>query len=197
MARVIIGHGYTNLRPTEHWQRHLALGARQRGHQVFYPQFPAPHAPVVADWQDLLIAETQLAADLKEAGELLFVGHSLGSVNWILAAGQGILPSRFDRVLLVAPAAPELLTIAPGFSPDLENESFVANVHAAAGSIELVGSDKDPWSPRGIQQTYAEPLGLPVQIIEGAKHFSRDDGFGPWQGVIDWIDSPEANLAIR
>lgn len=197
MARVIIGHGYTNLRPAEHWQRHLALAARQRGHQVFYPQFPAPQAPVVGDWQDLLIAETQLAAEVEGAGELVFIGHSLGSVNWILAAGQGILPTRFDRVLLVAPAAPELLTIAPGFAPELANERFVANVHSAASSIELVGSDKDPWSPRGIQQTYGDPLGLPVRIIEGAKHFSRDDGFGPWRGVIDWIDSAEANLAIR
>lgn len=197
MARVIIGHGYTNLRPVEHWQRHLALAARQRGHQVFYPQFPAPQAPVVGDWQDLLIAETRLAAEVEGAGELIFVGHSLGSVNWILAAGLGILPIRFDRVLLVAPAAPELLTIAPGFAPELANERFVANVHSAASSIELVGSDKDPWSPRGIQQTYGDPLGLPVRIIEGAKHFSRDDGFGSWQGVIDWVDSAEANLAIR
>lgn len=197
MARLIIGHGYTNLRPAEHWQHRLAIAARNSGHQVFYPQFPSPQAPNVNEWQDLLIAETQMAAQLDGHGELIFVGHSLGSVNWLLAAGNGALPATFDRVLLVAPAAPELLSIAPGFEPALGSAEFVAAVHASSRSITLLGSDKDPWSPRGLEQTYAAPLGLPATIIEGAKHFSRDDGFGPWQGVIDWIDTPEADLQLR
>lgn len=197
MARLIIGHGYTNLRPAEHWQHRLANAARNRGHQVFYPQFPAPEAPQVSAWQDLLVAETHMAANLQGHGELIYVGHSLGCVNWLLAAGRGALPAVFDRVLLVAPAAPELLGVVPGFEPELGDAGFVAAVHASARSITLLGSDKDPWSPRGLEQTYALPLGLPARIIEGAKHFSRDDGFGPWQGVIDWIDSSEADLAIR
>lgn len=197
MARLIIGHGYSNLRPAEHWQHRLAVAARNNGHQVFYPQFPSPQAPRVEEWQDLLISETHMAAALDGHGELIFVGHSLGSVNWLLAAGNGALPATFDRVLLVAPAAPELLSIAPGFEPALGSAEFVAAVHASARSISLLGSDRDPWSPRGIEQTYALPLGLPVKIIEGAKHFSKDDGFGPWQGVVDWIDSPEADLQLR
>jgi predicted alpha/beta hydrolase family esterase len=73
----------------------------------------------------------------------------------------------------------------------------VANVRAAAKSIVLLGSDSDPWSPSGIQRTFGDPLGLEARIIAGAKHFSKDDGFGPWQGVIDWVENPDADLMVR
>ena len=198
MARVIIGHGYTNTRPPEHWQHRAAVALRNAGHQVQYPQFPAPEAPIANDWQSLLIAETALAAELSaDHGELVFIGHSLGCVNWLLAAGQGQLPTVFDRVLLVAPADPALLGRIPGYDIALADPAFVANVRAATKSIVLLGSDSDPWSPAGIQRTFGDPLGLEANIISGARHFSKDDGFGPWQGVIDWVENPEADLAVR
>lgn len=198
MARVLIGHGYTNTRPAEHWQHQTAVALRNAGHQVQYPQFPSPAAPVAADWQDLLIAETALAGEVSaSAGELLYIGHSLGSVNWILAAGRGVLPVRFARVLLVAPADPALLGAIPGYDLALADPTFVANVLAAAGQITLVGSDSDPWSPRGVQATFGDALGLAATIIPGAKHFSKDDGFGPWAGVRDWVSDAQADLSLR
>ena len=203
MARIVIGHGYTNTRPVGHWLRTLATSQRAAGHQVFYPQFPSPEAPKVEAWQNLLIAETELAAEIAQhrtdapADELIYVGHSLGSVNWLLAAGRGALPAKFDRVLLVAPADPKLLELIPGYELELDAPQFVANVHAATSSLTLLGSDSDPWSPRGIQETFGEPLGLTARIFEGAKHFSKDDGFGPWQGVLDWVADPSADLTIR
>ena len=203
MARIVIGHGYTNTRPEGHWLRNLATVSRSAGHQVFYPQFPSPEAPKVQEWQDLLVAETALAHEITKhtqeslSDELIFVGHSLGSVNWILAAGRQVLPARFDRVLLVAPADPKLLERIPGYELDLDDPNFRANVVEATESLTLLGSDSDPWSPRGIQATFADLLGLEAKIFEGAKHFSKDDGFGPWQGIIDWIADPTADLTIR
>lgn len=198
MARVVIGHGYTNTRPVEHWQHRAAVALRNAGHQVHYPQFPSPEAPVVADWQALLLAEMALAAELSPAlGQLIYIGHSLGSVNWILAAGLGLLPAKFDRVLLVAPADPALLGRISGYDLALDNDEFLANVRAAAGKITLLGSDADPWSPRGIQATFGDALGLAAQILPGAKHFSKDDGFGPWQGLIDWVADSAADLTLR
>lgn len=198
MARVVIGHGYTNNRPVEHWQHRAAVALRNAGHQVHYPQFPSPEAPIATDWQALLLAETALADELSpQHGELIYVGHSLGSVNWLLAAGLGLLPAKFDRVLLVAPADPALLGKIPGYDLALADTGFVANVHAAAAQITLLGSDSDPWSPRGIQATFGDALGLEAQILPGAKHFSKDDGFGPWQGVIDWVADSAADLTLR
>ena len=196
MATVLIGHGYTNTRPEGHWQRRTAVALRQAGHQVQYPQFPNPSAPDAAAWQELLIAEAGIAAETSPT-ELVYLGHSLGSVNWILAAGRGALPVVFDRVLLVAPADPALLGAIPGYDLDLGNAEFVANVRAAAKELILLGSDSDPWSPRGIQATFGDPLGIQARIFEGAKHFSKDDGFGPWQGVLDWVADTNADLTLR
>lgn len=203
MARVVIGHGYTNTRPEGHWQRYLATELRAAGHQVFYPQFPNPEAPDAAAWQALLAAETALAADLAtgsfgaEVGELIYIGHSLGGVNWLLAASRQALPAKFDRVLLVAPADPAMLGRIPGFDLNLADPQLPARVTEATANLTLIGSDSDPWSPNGIQRTFADPLGLTAKIQPGAKHFSKDDGFGRWHGVIDWVGNPEADLTLR
>jgi hypothetical protein len=34
-------------------------------------------------------------------------------------------------------------------------------------------------------------------ILQGAKHFSKADGFSQWQGVIDWINDAKADLTVR
>ena len=140
---------------------------------VSYPQFPSPEKPVTQDWQSLLIAEAALLADVGDsAGELLFVGHSLGSLNFLFAAQNGALPVVFDRALLVAPADPTLL-------PDLEIERLDPNkvdLAKAAKRVQIVASDADQWIPRGIQATFGEPLGLEPVVIPGAKHLSLNDG---------------------
>lgn len=194
MARLLINHGLGNLRWPDHWQRHLATAARKSGHVVSYPQFPSPEKPDTQDWQSLLIAEAALLADVGDsAGELLFVGHSLGSLNFLFAAQNGALPVVFDRALLVAPADPTLL-------PDLEIERLDPNkvdLANAAKRVQIVASDADQWIPRGIQATFGEPLGIEPVVIPGAKHLSLNDGWGHWQGVIDWVENPSADLTKR
>lgn len=194
MARLLINHGLGNLRWPDHWQRHLATAARKAGHVVVYPQFPSPEKPVTADWQTVLATEAQLLADVGDsAGELLFVGHSLGALNFLYAAHNGSLPVVFDRVLLVAPADPQLL-------PDLEIERLSLaglDVSAFAKSLQIVASDADQWLPRGVQATFGDPLGVAPIVIPGAKHLSLNDGWGYWQGVIDWVENPKADLTKR
>lgn len=192
MARLLINHGLGNLRWADHWQRHLATAARKAGHVVSYPQFPAPEKPVTADWQSLLVTEAELLGDVG-GGELLFVGHSLGALNFLYAAQTGVLPVVFDRVLLVAPADPTLL-------PDLEIERLRLDgldVSAYAKSLQVVASDNDQWLPRGVQATFGDPLGIEPVVIPGGKHLSLNDGWGHWQGVIDWVENPTADLTKR
>lgn len=192
MARLLINHGMGNWRWPDHWQRHLATAARNKGHLVSYVQFPNPDRPEIQDWQNLLVAETQLLQE-SGSGELLFVGHSLGSLNFLYAAQTGVLPARFDRVLLVAPADPALL-------PDLEIERIELSkidLTKVAKSIQIVASDNDQWLPEGIEATFGEPLGIEPVVIPGGKHLSLADGWGRWQGVIDWVDNPSADLTKR
>jgi predicted alpha/beta hydrolase family esterase len=50
----------------------------------------------------------------------------------------------------------------------------------------VVGSDKDPYCPAGPERSFARPLNLPIDILEGAGHINPESGFGPWPAVEDW-----------
>jgi predicted alpha/beta hydrolase family esterase len=198
MARVLINHGLANRRLPDHWQRHLANALRKQGHLVSYAQFPNPEQPTLEEWQALLHAEAELLVDAGEdAGELIFVGHSLGCLNFLWAATSGTLPTTFDRALLVAPADPTLLPDLEIDRLDLQNPDFAGQVARFAKRVTVVASDKDQWIPRGVEETFGKPLGLEPVIIAGGKHLSMADGWGYWQGVIDWVNDESADLSKR
>jgi predicted alpha/beta hydrolase family esterase len=198
MARVLIHHGLANRRWPDHWQRHLANSLRQQGHLVSYAQFPNPEKPTLEEWQAMLHAEAELLVEAgDQAGELVFVGHSLGCLNFLWAASEGALPTRFSRALLVAPADPTLLPDLDIERLNIEKPDFSARIGAFVDQVTLVASDKDMWLPRGIGDTFGRQLGVEPVIIQGANHLSRADGWGYWQGVIDWVNDPTADLTVR
>ena len=194
MARVLINHGWTNTRQVDHWQRLLAGALRDAGHLVQYPQYPNTQKPEFDEWQELLEAELELLNE-SGSGETVVICHSLGCVNFLIAAVRGLITTPVDRLLLVAPADPRTLGELPKFKLDVA--SAKAPLGAAAKSVTLVASDKDPWLPSGVQAAYADALGLEPVILPGAGHLASGDGFGPWSGVINWLLDPRANLAER
>lgn len=196
MAKVLILHGWTNRRQQGHWQRHLATALRQQGHIVAYPQFPNPDEPKLDEWQELLVAELDILAEI-EAGETIVIGHSLGCINWIQGAATGLIAQPVDRVLLVAPADPRLLGEVEGLKVALTDPDVASATIASTANLTVLASDKDKWTPRGIQATFGDPLGVEAVILPGAGHLSLDDGFGFWQGVIDWVNNPKADLTQR
>lgn len=206
MAYVLINHGWTNTRQQDHWQRHTAAQLRLQGHHVNYPQFPDTETPDFTKWSSLLKAELEILVELRDLAhhensndrELIFIGHSLGCINFLKTALEGISSELIvDRALLVAPASPETLAEAPTFALDLFDPEILPALSRAAKSIKLVGSDDDHWIPRGIAETFGKPLQLEPIIIPGAKHLALVDGWGYWQGVIDWVNDPEADIAKR
>ena len=196
MAKVLILHGWTNRRQQGHWQRHLATALRQQGHVVVYPQFPNTDAPKLDEWQELLAAELDILAEV-EGGETIVIGHSLGCINWIQGAATGLIARPVDRLLLVAPADPRMLGEIEGLKVSLTDPEVSSALHTSTASITILASDKDKWTPRGIQATFGEPLGVEAVIMPGAGHLSLDDGFGHWQGVIDWVNNSKADLLQR
>ena len=161
-----------------------------------YPQFPNPDEPSLQEWQDLLVAELKMLHDAGD-GETVVIGHSLGCLNWIQAAATGKIAEPVDRVLFVAPADPELLKDIDGIDVNLTDPRVAAAVHASTKSLTILGSDADPWSPRGMQATFGDPLGVEAVIIPGARHFTAADGWGTWAGVIDWVADPTADITKR
>ena len=193
--QVLILHGWTNRRPEGGWQRRAAVALRAQGHQVHYPQLPSTDEPRFADWAEVALNELAQIAEGNQGQEIVVIGHSLGAVTWLKLASEGLINPPVSRVLLVAPADPSLLIDISDFIFDVA-ASKVA-VHAAAGSTVVVGSDEDPWQPNGIVETFGTSLGLPTVVVPGARHFSLTDGFGPWAGVINWVNDPASDLSVR
>ncbi|MFJ6939614.1 RBBP9/YdeN family alpha/beta hydrolase [Streptomyces sp. NPDC101132] len=186
-------HGWQNRRPEGHWQRVLADGLTARGHQVRHPQLPDPDAPRLDAW--LATLERELGA--LDGAERTVVCHSLGVLLWLHAAARGAVSRPVDRVLLVAPPSASVLAGHPeiaGFAPPELGPGLPA---AAARSTRLVCGDVDPYCPEGAVAEYAEPLGIPVDVLPGAGHISMTEGYGPWPAVLDWCLDPSAALTAR
>ena len=196
MAKVLIIHGWTNRRPIGHWQRSLAAALRDHGHLVSYPQLPNPDQPILDEWLEVLTAELdQFDEVASRASEpLIVLAHSLGCVAWMQLADRGLLKQPADRVLLVAPPEPAPISPVPTFVMDLSDGRAERVVKGSAREVTLVGSDADVWQPSGIQAGVGDMIGLEAVVVPGAKHFSTLDGFTQWQGVIDWVLDPNADL---
>ena len=108
VKKVLIHHGWTNIRPPGHWARLAAAELRNNGNQVWYPQFPDPDTPSTDRWQELLRQETNMMDEV-QGGEKIAICHSLGTTNWLIAAKNNLFDTPFDRVLLVASPAPHKL----------------------------------------------------------------------------------------
>jgi len=201
MAYVLINHGWTNVRPSDHWQRRLAVALRSQGHQVFYPAYPNTMEPTFEAWSWLLVNELEILLETRgdSADEVVVIGHSLGNVLWLKAAVDGLLPAGFsaDRLLMVAPPERANIEVLPSFNISATDSQLAEALRGSAKDITLLGSDNDPWIPSGIQQAIGDPLGLTALVIPGAAHLSNKDGWGQWQGVIDWVNDPGADLTAR
>jgi predicted alpha/beta hydrolase family esterase len=181
--RFLILHGLGSGRPHGHWQWWLAEQLRQRGEQVLFPQLPTPQAPDLDAWLRLLAAEY----DQLGGGQRIVVCHSLSCVLWYQASRRNLLPRPADRVLLVAPPGPSVISwpVTTAFDtgpwqPDPLHASSLA-------PIRLVASDRDVYCQEGpAAQVYGEPLGLDAETLQDAGHLAMSDGYGPWPGALRW-----------
>jgi predicted alpha/beta hydrolase family esterase len=196
VKRILIIHGWGNERPVGHWHRLLATQLRKQGHIVAYPQLPDTELPSLDKWLAVLKVELDMLRDAGD-GELIVIAHSLGCLTWLHIAQSGILQEQASRVLLVAAADPHLCGEVPSFQLDLNSAQVKVAAHNAALATLFVGSDSDPWQPRGVAETFAQPLDLPFVVIPGAGHFAVEEGWTPWTGAINWITDATADLAVR
>ena len=108
---------------------------------------------------------------------MIVVCHSLSSLLWLHHVADG--GQQADRVLLAAPPSEraEVPEIA-GFFP--------VPLPALDPGARLVCSDNDPYCPEGAATLYGEPLGIPVDVLEGRGHLNPEAGYGPWPAVEAW-----------
>lgn len=179
----LILHGWQNHRPVGHWQYWLADRLADLGHEVVYPQLPEADDPDLERW----LAELDALLGELEGRRVTVVCHSLACLLWLHAvARDDVLSGPVERVLLVSPPSaevalehPEIAEFAP---PPLTPERLAA----AASYTRIVGTDNDPYCPRGAATAYAEPLGLPADVLPGEAHLNPGSGYGPWPSLLDW-----------
>jgi predicted alpha/beta hydrolase family esterase len=163
---------------------------------VAYPQLPDTDNPTLDAWLDIVQAELEMLDEVGD-GELIVIAHSLGCLTWLHAVMGDRVPSRPSRVLLVAPADPELCGDVETFQINLDDPILRECVAAVADTTWIIASDADPWIPRGVYPTFSAPLRVDSFVIPGAAHLAVDDGWGPWQGVINWVNDAHADISIR
>jgi predicted alpha/beta hydrolase family esterase len=117
------------------------------------------------------------------------VCHSLSCLLWLHVAAQGSVNA--SRVVLVSPPASAVL---PDTAASFRLDGLAASAVRASASDELllVSSDADPYNPSGAQRLYGDPLGLRVQVVPGAGHFTPGDGFGRWPWALEWCLAKES-----
>ncbi|WP_371579642.1 RBBP9/YdeN family alpha/beta hydrolase [Streptomyces sp. NBC_01314] len=186
----LILHGWQNHRPAAHWQHWLADRLTDLGHEVAYPQLPEADDPDLERW----LAELDALLGELAGRRITVVCHSLACLLWLHAvARDDVLAGPVDRVLLVAPPAPEVLLENPEVAEFAPPTPAPARLALAASYTRVVGTDNDPYCPGGAAVRYAEPLGLPADVLPGAAHLDLDAGYGSWPSMFDWCleASPE------
>lgn len=180
-------HGWTNIRPVGHWQRLVAEAAAVAGIEARYPQLPDTDEPVVAVWQQEALREL---ADVP-AGNRVLIAHSLACWTVLRIVAEHAAAGRAfpaDRVLLVAPPAREVMRTVEQLAPfeTEENDAELAAAIAASGaSFTIAVSDTDPYFP-GDAVAWVKSLGAEVAHFPNHRHFTIDDGFGPWPFSVEF-----------
>jgi len=185
---ILIVHGLGGSGPG-HWQTWLAESLATRGLDVRNPDLPSPDKPSLEAWLATLESELE---GLDPEG-LVVVCHSLGSVTWLhlAARAQGRLA---ERVLLVAP--PSAGADVPEIAEFVPAQLDAAATERAAASTRIACADDDPYCPEG--PSLWQPLGVPIDVIEGGGHLNTDAGYGDWLAVEAWCLDPAAvSITLR
>ena len=186
----LILHGYAGSGP-EHWQSWLAERLRASGETVAYPDLPDPYEPRLPAWREALAQQLRALH-----GELTVLAHSLACILWLHHCREPVTPgARAARVLLVAP--PSVAGAPPSIRSFFPVSLDPASVAAAAASTRLVCAPDDPYCPEGAAVLYGAPLGIEVEVLDGAGHVNPDAGFGPWPAAAAWCYGESAITSSR
>ncbi|MDQ2585999.1 RBBP9/YdeN family alpha/beta hydrolase [Saccharothrix yanglingensis] len=193
LPHALILHGLGGSGPA-HWQNWLAGELAHHGGTVDLPQFTGPDSPRLAVWLDEL--RTHLAA-MPTSSERVVVAHSLAGLLWLHhAAGEFDGALRVDRVLLVAPPAPDYAD-EPLIHEFLHPAADSGALRRAAASTRLVVGGDDRYCPVGKAKLLAEALRVEVDVILDGGHLNADSGYGPWAAVLKWVRSGRTPLTPR
>ncbi|QFZ17203.1 RBBP9/YdeN family alpha/beta hydrolase [Saccharothrix syringae] len=195
LPHALILHGLGGSGPT-HWQNWLAGELARHGGPVDVPVLTEPDRPRLAVWLDELRGHLA-AMPVSPSRERVVVAHSLACLLWLHhAAGDVDEALRVDRVLLVAPPAPDYAgepLIREFLHPVLDPTA----ARRAAVSTRVVTGEGDPYCSLARAKELAEALRVDLDVIVGGAHLNADAGYGEWPAVLKWVRSDRTSLTPR
>ncbi|GAA3362225.1 alpha/beta hydrolase [Saccharopolyspora gregorii] len=185
-----------------HWQQWLAARSREAGAVV--TRCPGPVESTAA-------LRAELARVPPEA-ELAVVAHRGGARTWLrhAAAPGGPETRRADRVLLVAPAEPDVSPDRPGpraverglraaeadgpaaraAEPDAPAlrvaEPDAPALRAAGGPTRMVVGTDDPELSVCAAHALAHRLRVELDVLADGRALDLAAGYGPWPALLRW-----------
>ncbi|WP_432487290.1 RBBP9/YdeN family alpha/beta hydrolase [Kineococcus sp. SYSU DK018] len=204
VRRVVVVHGYAAT-PTDHWFTWLADQLTAAGVEVAVPALPDPQEPDAAAWLATTAAAVEAAGGVDEHTHL--VAHSLGCVT-VLRHLATLLPApgdsaasgswRLGGLTLVAgftgplPALPQLdgylAEPATGGVPTLD-EGVLQRIADRTRRLNVLRSERDVYVPTTATDDLAARLGTRAQVVDGAGHFTADDGITVLPPVLNTVTS--------
>ena len=157
---------------------------------------------VVSAAETLLFAVMAWRATRRTTQERAQYDSQLMRSMWRIAAQLSVVSifavvlKQVDRVLLVAPPAPDHADeplirefLHPALSPEAPRR--------AAASTRLVVGEGDSYCSVAQAKELAEALRVEVDVIVDGGHLNVDAGYGPWGAVLKWVRSARVPLTPR
>lgn len=174
-------HGYEG-NSDNHWFPYIKEEMKKNGVEVLAPQMPSEHTP-----EKWLEAFESFKDKINE--NTILIGHSVGATFAL-----NILP------LLDAPIFGTVLVsgagkaFGGGTKDQDECNEFTKNiawkkVRKNAGNIFVIAATNDEDAPIEITAHLSSMLQTPAQYVDGAGHFTLDDGFEKFPQLLEYLKS--------
>lgn len=189
----------------DNWFPYLKKGLETAGNTVIIPAFPyTSHDELVADGSGSDIKQgldpwmrhcEEKLKDIKNEGNLCFVGHSVGCLFILHFISKWNLT--LDSAFFVAPF---LSKLGGRWEFDYVNKTFYKNdfdfneLRKRIPTSYVFYSDNDPAVPTDLSLEFSEKLNSQKILVHGAKHFSTSSGFTEFPQLLEIIKKTTSGI---
>ena len=184
VKRVFIIHGW-DFNPEMHWYPWLKEELESNGFEVIVSEMPNTSEPDIVEWTEHL---GEVVGKIRE--DDLFIGHSIGGQTIMRYLQDQPENTKIGGCIIVAGWIKldnlEDESVEDIARPWLEKPINFEKIKNFTSNWMVFISDNDPYNCiEENQSIFKDRLGAKVSIIEGAGHFTQDDGITELPEVLD------------
>lgn len=182
MKTAFIFHG-TEGYPEENWFPWMKEKLKEKGYEVFVPQFPSP--PVVpskiSEWFEVLKTFEQYIDQ-----DSILIGHSLGG-KFLLRVLEKLESPIKTACFVGTPIGIQPIANNERDNAFTENNFDWENIKNKAQHFIVFQSDNDPYVGLENGKELAKNLGVELSFIPNAGHFNKPAGYTKFPELLEKI----------